>query len=432
MDPVQELLQFIANAPTSFQAVDAAIDCLQGFIRLDEHETWQLEQGKNYLVTRNGSSVIAFRVPVGKPVGFQMVASHSDSPMFKLKEHAETEVQGKYIRLDTEGYGGMIMASWLDRPLSVAGRVIVRQGNRLESRLVDLKRDMALIPNVAIHMNREINTGYTYRANVDMVPLWGSMQAKGSLMREIAACAGCREEEIAGHDLFLYNHMPGTVWGSEQALFSAPRIDNLECAFASLRALVQAQPTDRVQVCAVFDNEEVGSTSRQGANSTFLSDTLYRIAAAFGYASELPVLLGRSFMVSADNAHAVHPNHPELADPANAVWVNEGIVIKHSANQKYTTDAVSEALFREVCDRKQIPVQHFANRSDMKGGSTLGNLSASHVSVPTLDIGLAQLAMHSCFETAGVRDLDYMIHGMKAFYETCWTPMGDGTVTLEA
>ncbi len=431
MQKIEELLRFIESAPTSFHAIREGIRRLEGFTLLEECRKWKLEPGGRYVVTRNGSSLIAFVIPENAPVSFQMVASHSDSPMFKIKEHAETEVQGRYARLDTEAYGGMIMASWMDRPLSVAGRVVVRDDGRLVSRLVDMKDVTAVIPHVAIHMNRNVNDGFKYEMHKDMVPLWGDGHARGKFLEKVAEQAGCAEDDILGHDLFLYNCMPGVLWGMEQEFFSSPRIDNLECAFASLEAIREARNKDQVLVCAIFDNEEVGSTTRQGANASFLSDVLSRIAGGLGIdAGDLPAMLSRSFMVSADNAHATHPNHPEYADPENQVFMNEGVVIKHSANQKYTTDAVSQALFVDVCREAGVPVQHFANRSDMRGGSTLGNLSASHISVPTLDIGLAQLSMHSSFETAGSRDLDAMILAMQTFYTRRYRTLADGEMQI--
>ncbi|MBR1684525.1 MAG: M18 family aminopeptidase, partial [Clostridia bacterium] len=359
------------------------------------------------------------------------VASHSDSPMFKVKENAELETKDHYIRLDVEGYGGMIMSSWFDRPLSVAGRFAVRTPSGIATRLVDLGRDVTMIPNVAIHMNREVNEGYKYQANVDLMPLWGEGDAKGSFRREIARAAGVEEQDILGTDLFVYNRMPGTIWGQGDAFFSAPRIDNLECAFASLKAIRESESDRHINVCAVFDNEEVGSTTKQGAASTFLWDVMQRILFALQLQGEDAMrAIAGSFMVSADNAHATHPNHPEYADPVNQAYMNRGIVVKFSARQKYTTDAVSEAVFRAICEKNDLPLQYFANRSDKPGGSTLGNISGTQVSIPTLDIGLAQLAMHSAFETAGTKDLDDMITAMRAFFSSDVRMTCDGDFTI--
>ena len=426
------LIDFIRKSPTAFHAAENICKTLTGFEPLEEGKPWKLVPGGRYYVTRNRSSVIAFTVPENTPTAFQLIASHADSPMFKIKENAETYVGEQYVRLDTERYGGMILASWLDRPLSVAGRCVVKDGNAVRTVLVDLDRDAVLIPNLAIHMNREINDGFKFNAAVDTMPLWGNGKTKNTFRAQIADACGIKQEDLLGTDLFLYNRTAGTVWGPEGEFVSAPRLDDLECAFASIQALKAVKKSQHINVCCVFDNEEVGSTTRQGANSTFLEDVLHRILAALGQGEEAYyTALANSFMLSADNAHAVHPNHPEIADPVNKVFMNEGIVIKFNANQRYTTDGISEAVFHQICKDAGVPVQHYANRSDMPGGGTLGNISGSHVSINTLDIGLAQLAMHSSYETAGTQDIAYMIDGMRAFYETDICCDGDGKYILK-
>ena len=430
---VASFLDYVAHSPTVFQATQQACDMLDaaGFTRLSEHEAWEILPGGRYYVTRNRSALVAFAVPENGFTHCQIVASHGDSPTFKLKAHAEGEAAGAYIRLDVEPYGGMIMSTWFDRPLSIAGRALVREDGRLVTRLIDLDRDAALIPNMPIHFNRDINSGYSYNPQTDMLPLFGGKDAKGALAAEIAAKAGAKEEDVVACDLFLYNRTPASVWGANEEFFSCPRIDDLECAYTSLAAFIAAPAAGHVNVCAVFDNEEVGSLSKQGADSTFLSDVLRRITLSLGHdEADYMAALPRSFMLSADNAHATHPNHPELSDPINQVYMNEGVVIKFNANQKYTTDGVSEAVFHAICQHADVPVQHFANRSDMPGGSTLGNISGGHVSVNTLDIGLAQLAMHSSYETAGTKDVDYMIRAMRAFYETEIDCLRDGDYQL--
>ena len=430
MSNAQKLIDFIKKSPTGFHAIDTIIRELDGFEPLQEGESWHLTPGGKYYVTRNRSSIIAFTLPKAPFKAFQLIASHSDSPTFKIKENAEI-AKGKYVQLDTERYGGMIMSSWFDRPLSVAGRALVRDGQGVRTVLVNLDQDMAVIPNVAIHMNREINNGYKYNAAVDTYPLWGTESAKETFRARIAEAAGAEEKDLLGADLFLYNRMEGRIWGVKEEFVSAPRLDDLECAFASVEALKAAGEGKHANVCCVFDNEEVGSTTKQGADSTFLSDVLRRILLSLGRSEEdYYTVLANSFMLSADNAHAVHPNHPEFSDPLNCTYMNEGIVVKFNANQKYTTDGVSEAVFHHICEKAGVPVQHYANRSDMAGGGTLGNISGSHISINTLDIGLAQLAMHSCYETAGVKDIDYMINGMKAFYETDIECTADGEYKL--
>ena len=431
---VSNLFEFLKKSPTAFHAVDALCGMLEahGFQALAECNRWSIERGKKYFVTRNRSSLIAFTVPQQESHSFRIIASHGDSPTFRIKENAELEVRGKYVQLDVERYGGMIFSSWFDRPLSVAGRVVVRTEEGISTRLVNIDRDLVMIPNVAIHMNREVNNGYKYNAQVDLLPLFGDASARGSFMRLIAEACGAQEADVLGSDLYLYNRMGGTVWGANEEFMSAGRLDDLECAYSSVRAITSAMPdAAHVNVCCVFDNEEVGSGTKQGADSTFLSDVLSRVSNALGMDGEdYCRALAGSFMLSADNAHATHPNHPEYADPANQAFMNEGIVIKFNASQKYTTDGVSEAVFHRILDHAHVPCQHYANRSDLAGGSTLGNISGAHVSINTLDIGLAQLAMHSSYETAGVKDVEYMEKGIRAFYETEIACTADGDYTL--
>jgi len=430
---IQALSAFLKASASSFHAVNAICSVLEkeGFTRLQESQKWAVQPGGKYFVTRNQTSVIAFTLPKTGFAPVQIVASHSDSPVFRIKQHVELEAAGKYVMLNTERYGGMIMSTWLDRPLSVAGRVLVRTKNGLESRLVKIDRDLLVIPNLAIHMNREVNDNCKFNAQVDMMPLYGDSSAKNSFDALIAEAAGVKPEQVAGSDLYLYNRMTPSIWGREDCYISAPRLDDLECAFTSLCAFTQAKPGKHINMYCVFDNEEVGSGTRQGADSAFLSDVLTRTACSLNAGSEtLCACLASSFMVSADNAHALHPNHPEKSDATNRPYMNEGIVIKFSANQKYTTDGATNAVFADICKNAGVPVQYYHNRSDIIGGSTLGNISSSHVSIPSVDIGLAQLAMHSSFETAGTRDAEYMARGLKAFYEAELRTVEDGKVEI--
>lgn len=431
----QSFLDFAAASPTAFHAARRACDMLRaaGYVQLQEQTPWAIAPGGRYFLTRNGSSVVAFAVPACGFAPATVVASHSDSPMFKLKPASEDDVLGHYVRLNVERYGGMILSTWLDRPLCVAGRVLVREGGRIASRLVDLGRDALLIPNMPIHFNRQVNDGYAFNAQTDMLPLYGDASAKGALREEIAGLLGVAAKAIVSGDLFLYNRMPGSVWGAHGEYFSCPRIDNLECAFASLHALLRAPCEGHINMLAILDNEEVGSATRQGADSTLLGDVFARIGASLG-ADDAAVraALAASFMASADNAHAVNPNHPEKYDAQNRCFMNEGVVIKHSANQKYTTDAVSGALFTAVCEAAGVPVQHFANRSDILGGSTLGAIANTHASMTTVDIGLAQLAMHSSYETAGCADLPMMIAALTRLYGAQITMTGDGMFDIDA
>ena len=429
----KEMLAFINESPTCFHAVDNIRKMLeeQGFEERRETEDWMLEAGKGYFVVRNDSSVIAFRIPLKieetfvekDPAisGFHIVTTHGDSPSFKVKEAPETVSEGHYVRLNTEKYGGMIQSAWLDRALSVAGRLALRGKNGTETRLVNIDKDLLVIPNVAIHMNRDMNKGVEYNPQVDLLPLFadcGDGKKKNALMKRVAKAAEVKAEEILAYDLFLYVREKGRLFGDDNEFVLSPRLDDLQCVYSSVKAFLAAEPAKYVNVCAVFDNEEVGSGTRQGADSTFLEDVLWRIGESLKLTrSNYLRLVAGSFLISADNAHAVHPNHPEKADPTNRPYLNGGIVIKYHGSQKYTTDAVSAAKMKELCERAGVPFQTYANRSDIPGGSTLGNISTAHVSVASVDIGLPQLAMHSAVETAGVRDTLYAVKVLTAFYE---------------
>lgn len=418
MREIEELLKFIKNSPSMFHTIETISKELKaaGFQYLPETRGWELKAGGAYYTTRNGSSLIAFKIGEEiKDLHFQITASHSDSPTYKIKHLPELEGAGGSLRLDVEGYGGMIDSSWFDRPLSVAGRVVVQEGNQICSRLINFDRELLLIPNVAIHFNRQINQGYAYNRQVDLCPLFSAGELKkGAFDALVAKELGVKPEQILGKDLYLVNRQDGKLWGAAEEFVSAPKLDDLECAYTSLRGFLEAENKESVNVYCCFDNEEVGSGTKQGALSTFLSDVLHRISDQERYYQAVAA----SFLVSCDNAHAVHPNHPEKTDAINCCFLNKGIVIKESANQKYTTDAVGRAVFTAICDRAGVPHQTFANRSDSPGGSTLGNLSNTQVSLNAVDIGLAQLAMHSSYETAGSKDVAYGIRALKAFYET--------------
>ena len=432
---VEELFQFIENSPSCFHAIETIRKKLndEGFIELVEGRSWQIEKGKKYYVTRNLSSIIAFKIPENDFKNFHIVASHSDSPTFKIKENAEIEVNNKYVKLNTEKYGGMICSTWFDRPLSIAGRILVKEGNVVKTHLVNIDKDLVIIPNLAIHMNRSVNDGYKYNAQIDMLPLYGDNTSKGSLMKTVAQSVGVEEDSILGTDLFLYNRMRGTKIGANSEYISSPRLDDLECAYASLSAFLSETNSNSASVYCVFDNEEVGSGTKQGADSTLLYDVLRRINMCLGNSEEdYYKLIASSFMVSADNAHALHPNYSDKSDPTNKVYINDGIVIKYNANQKYTTDAVSASIFKSICDSVNVPYQTFTNRSDILGGSTLGNISNAHVSLNTIDIGLAQLAMHSTYETAGAKDVTYLIDAIKAFYNTSIEQVEDGQYIINS
>ena len=420
----EELFAFIKESPTGYHAVRRMRSLLdaKGYCYLSEKDAWTLLPGKGYYTVRGGSSLIAFFIPEQQADSFRIMASHSDSPAFRLKPNAETQRCGAYTVLNTEPYGGGIFHTWMDRPLSVAGRVIVQGDSGLEEKLVKIDRDLLVIPSLAIHMNREVNKKLELNAQRDLLPLFGDAEAMGRLMDLAAENAGCRKEAILGEDLFLYNRMQPVLAGAAEEFICSPRLDDLECVFGSLQGFLDAAGADPAQkhisLCCVFDNEEVGSATRQGAASTFLADVLERICIGCGYDRETyHRMIAGSFLVSADNAHALHPAAENKADPVNRPLMNKGIVLKYSANQKYTTDGASAAVFHALCRRAQIPVQDFSNRSDVPGGSTLGNISSTKVPVLSVDIGLAQLAMHSACETAGTEDLAYLIKFSSYFYQ---------------
>lgn len=515
----RDMLDFIERSPSCFHAVDNIRRSLAyaGFEELKETETWKLAPGGGYFVIRNDSSLIAFRLPEQKEIsGFHIAAAHSDSPTFKVKEEPEMTVEDRYIRLNTEKYGGMILSTWLDRPLSVAGRIAVfnagaAEGEKAEwdgagqgrigqekmeqdgagqgrtgrdrigqdrirqekmkpngtgqggikqekmkpngtgqesveqdgtgqdstgqerteqsekkgkdtisTKLVNIDKDLLVIPNLAIHMNREMNKGVEYNPQIDMLPLFADCaesRGRGALLKKAAEAAGIGQEQILGHDLFLYVREKGRILGENGEFILSPRLDDLQCVYAAVKAFQESRPVDYINVCAVFDNEEIGSSTRQGADSTFLEDVLMRVGEGLeaGRSQFLQWVAG-SLLISADNAHGVHPNHPEKADPTSRPYLNGGIVIKYHGGQKYTTDGVSAAKMKNICIRAGVPFQAYANRSDIMGGSTLGNISSAHVSVSSVDIGLPQLAMHSAVETAGTKDTAYAVKAFRMFF----------------
>ncbi len=409
----QALRAFLDQAHSVYHAQQGLVQQLKaaGFQPLQEQETWQIAPGGRYYVTRGDAAVMAFRVPQGVPTGFMMSASHLDRPCFKVKENGE--LTGTYTRLAVERYGGMILSTWLDRPLSIAGRVAVQTEQGIRTQLVDIDQDLLLIPNVAIHMNRQVNDGYKWNPAVDLLPLLGGKEATGRLETMLEEQAGGK---ILGRDLYLYIRQKSSVWGVNQEYLSSAALDDLECAWACTQGFLEAADSQAISVLCLFDSEEVGSGSVQGAGSTLLADTLHRICQAGGW--DLRQLLAQSFLVSADNAHALHPNHPEFSDAANAPVMGGGVVIKHNASMSYCTDGVAAGLFRSICQRAEAATQSYYNRADLPGGSTLGHISLAHVSVPTVDIGLAQLAMHSSFETGAISDIEALVKAMTALYST--------------
>ena len=457
----KEMLEFIKKSPSCFHVVSNLKEqlCSAGFEELSEQNVWKIENGKKYFVCRNGSSIISFAIPAsdcGKKEskrnfdGFLITASHSDSPSFKIKENPEMNAAG-FVRLNVEKYGGMLLNPWFDRPLSFAGRVIytTEDGDKTKicQKLVNIDKDLLLIPNLAVHMSRDANDGKKIDLQKEIVPVI-SQTPDFSFVKYLADAAQIEESNIQGYDLFLYNRDEGRFWGADDEFISSPKLDDLECVWTTFKGFLKgAQNMDcakigqtsnsgnvsnntqtskndgqtcnasKVLVHVVYDNEEVGSASRQGAASTFLKDVLERINFCFGGSlQEYQAAVANSFLVSADNAHSVHPNYVSAADPVNQPKVNQGVVIKFNASQKYTSDGISGVMFKAVCQKAGVPFQVFTNNSNIQGGSTLGNISTSQVSVRSVDIGLAQWAMHSPNESAGERDVDYMINAIESFY----------------
>lgn len=420
---IHQLFDFIQCSPTASHtaATVRAMLVQAGFTQLLESQPWDLQPGGRYYTTRGMSSLIAFQVPKADFHGFSVIAPHGDSPCFKVKESPELRVDGQYTKLNTEVYGGMQLALWTDRPLSVAGRLAVRTDNGVKGVLCDIRRDLLLIPGVAIHMNRGVNEGVKLDPQKDTLPLLGGSQAE--LKKLVAENAGVAPEDILSWDLYLYSRAQGTVFGAEKEFIAAPRLDDLECVFAAAKAFLAGENRENVTVLSLFDNEETGSLTRQGADSPFLSEVLERISLSCGKSREEHLrAIASGFMLSADNAHAVHPDSPEKSDPTNRCYLNGGVVVKHSP--RYASDALTAGLFQRICQKAGVPVQVYYNNSKIPGGGTLGNLSGSHVALPTVDIGLAQLSMHSPYETAGAKDLDYMVWAMQAFYESVITQTG--------
>ena len=425
MSDIKEFQNFLDTAVSAYHATANLRDMLEnaGYERLFEHENWDLKRGGKYYLIRGGTTIIAFRVPEKKPYGFMMSACHTDRPTFKLKENCE--LRGIYTRLATEGYGGMIISSWMDRPLSIAGRVMVEVEDGVVNRLINVDQDLLMMPNVAIHMNRSVNDGYKWNLAVDTVPMLGGSDDADKFWPLVEETAGGR---ILGHDLYLYVRHKSSVWGIDGEFISGQALDDLACAWGTIQGFLNARENESVPVFCAFDDEEVGSNSPQGAASTILEFTLERICNALDL--DIHQMLAQSFLVSADNAHALHPNHPELADKANAPVMGRGVVLKFNASQRYTTDGVSASVFRWVCNKAGVPLQTYTNRPDIRGGSTLGHISLTHVSVPTVDIGLPQLAMHSCYETAAVADLDHMETAMTEYFSTALKVHRDGGAAI--
>ncbi len=419
MSYCSDLIRYITASPAAPQAVKEQEEMLlkAGFTKLTEHEEWNLQLSGSYFVTRNASALIAFRIPKTLPESVRITATHADAPAFKIKNHPEIKTENTYVKLNVETYGGAILSTWFDRPLSIAGRVFVKEGKKAKEYLVDLAEDLCMIPSLAIHMDRDTNKGHAWDVQKELLPLV-TVDKHFDLDKLIAKKLNIKAADLLSADLFLYNRQAPVLWGAKKEFLSAPRLDDASCAYASLRALISAKQVRSLAMHVMFDNEEVGSSSMQGAASTFLKDTLKKIV--FSLHMEEGVyerLVSEGFLLSADNGHAVHPNYPEKCDPTNRPMPGSGILLKFAGNQKYTTDASSAAVVRLLAEEADVKIQTYHNHSDIPGGSTLGNLSVCQVAIRSADIGLAQLAMHSAYETCCAKDLEDLYRLLTAFYK---------------
>lgn len=427
LEYAEELIDFIYKSPSPFHAVATIKNMLQdnGFIELSEEDRWEVQKNGKYFVTRNDSALVAFVVGTGVIAknGFKIIGAHTDSPTFRIKPNPEIVSEGSYLKLNTEVYGGPILNTWLDRPLSIAGRVTLKGKNILcpKTQLININRPILIIPNLAIHMNRNVNKGVELNKQVDMLPILGlineSFEKENYLVKAVARELNVDAEDIIDFDLVLYEYNKGCIMGLNNEFVSSGRLDDLEMVHAGLTALTNSNVSEMTNVLVCFDNEEIGSSTKQGADSQFLSDILERIVLSFGGDREdFFRALNKSFIISSDSAHAVHPNKGEKADPTNRPHMNEGPVIKVNANQKYTSDSSSIAVYAEICKKAGVPLQKFVNRSDEAGGSTIGPISSTHLALKSVDIGTALLAMHSVRELCGVKDHFYVEKSFEEFY----------------
>ncbi|MGP1413709.1 MAG: M18 family aminopeptidase [Bacillales bacterium] len=414
-----QLINFLDNSHSEFNACKNIKSILDNnhFIELKENEKWNLKAGKGYYVTRDMSSLIAFHVPIRlNNYQFQITATHSDSPCLKIKK-GKAVVENGYTKLAIETYGGLIKSSWLDKPLSIAGRVIYNDNEVYKVQTVDIPKDLLIISNLCIHFNREINKGYEYNSETDLKPVIGLGEHENAIEEVLSVYLGVAQEDIIDYDLYLYNREKATVGGLNDEFLFSPKIDNLESTFISLLSFISSNPNKHVNVFSTFNNEEIGSMTNNGADSTFLDDVLKRISYSFNKdEEEHKIAIASSFMLSIDNAHATHPNLPSKSDTFHDVQLNKGVVIKMNANMSYTSNCITSNLVTNLAKLTNTPVQYFYNRSDIRGGSTLGSISQSHVSINSCDIGLAQLAMHSNYEVAGCKDVEHLFNLVKSFY----------------
>ncbi|MBN1036711.1 M18 family aminopeptidase [Clostridium botulinum] len=425
MNTAKDLLNFINNSKSAFHGAYEVKSILdkEGFVEIKECDKWNLQNGGKYYVMKNESAIIGFEIGSGDIAeeGFRLIGAHTDSPGFRIKPHAEMTVEDHYVKLNTEVYGGAILSTWFDRPLSIAGRVTLKGSNPLKPqvKLVDLNKPVLIIPSLAIHMNRTINEGYEYNKQKDTLPLLtmatDKLEKDGYLIKLIAESLNVDQKEIVDFDLFVYEYEKGCLFGMNEEFISAGRLDDLWMVYAGLVALLQSRSNKATKVLVALDNEEIGSLTSQGANSSLLENILERITLALGKDREdFKRSLSNSVMISADLAHALHPNYIEKHDPTSRPLVGKGPVIKIAASGSYSTDSYAAAIFKQVCKNADVPCQEFVNRSDVKGGTTIGPITASKLNIPVIDMGAPLLSMHSVRELASVKDNEYTI---KAFTE---------------
>lgn len=424
----QNLIDFIYDSPSPYHVVKNAKKILieKGFSELKLTDKWKISKDEKYFVSQNNTSLFAFIVGTNEieENGFKIIAAHTDSPSFKIKPSPEISVEDKYVKFNTEMYGSAILNTWLDRPLSIAGRVSVKSDNLLypKTYLVNIKQPIITIPNLPIHFNRTVNEGIELNKQIDMLPVTSiindEVNKEGLLLRKISEEIKVPKEDILEVDLNLYDFTKGSIIGMNNEFISSGKLDDLAMVHAGLSAFSEASASKATSVLALFDNEEVGSRSKQGAGSPILKDILTRIVSVQNKNEEdIQRAIYNSFMISADMAHALHPNHPDKHDPVTRPIINSGPVIKIEGNQKYTTDSDSGAVFEMICKKANIPYQKFVNRSDMRGGGTLGNVSASQLAIRSVDVGNPMWAMHSIRETGGVDDHTFMTDAFRCFYE---------------
>ncbi|QQK07849.1 M18 family aminopeptidase [Miniphocaeibacter halophilus] len=424
---VKRLMNFIDNSPSVFHVVDNFEKSLmeKGYTKLSRNKKWNLKRNGKYFVSNNNSAIIAFQMGNNlKDNYFRIIGSHSDSPTFRVKPSPEIFEKNHFVKLNTEVYGGPILSTWFDRPLSLAGRVVLKSKDIFSPtiRNINIDKNLLIIPNLAIHMNREINNGYKYNKQKDTLPIIGlineELEKENYLLNIISKEINEDINNILDFDLFLYDRQKGEFLGNNKEFFTIGKIDNLGMAHASMEALLNSEDSEFTKLVLVSDNEEVGSQTKQGAGSPFLRDTLKRIITTSGGSFEdFEIALDKSFLISADQAHSVHPNYIEKNDPTNSPLINKGPVIKVSARMNYTSDGVSSSIFSQLCNSVNIPVQYFVNRSDILGGSTIGPITTQNLNINSVDIGNPILSMHSIRELAGVKDQEYIYKAFLEFFK---------------